>query len=376
MPKQRAIRVLHVVAEMNRGGLETWLMNVMRRIDRQRVQFDFCVGTARECDYDAEIRSLGGVIKPCAWGRNLIRFGRSFRALLCDNDYDIVHSHAYSFSGVVLRHAEHCGVQHRFSHLHTTGDGCKTTLFRVMYRSLMRNLIKRHSTRIFGCSRGALGTLVGASWEEDPRCQVLHYGVDLSGFAQTADGDGVRAELGLPCESKIVLHVGRFVEAKNHHRLVHIFDLISERRDDTHLVLVGDGGLRDSTLQLVSARNLQQRVHFVGVRRDVPQLMQASDVMVMPSIREGMPVTLLEATAAGLPAVMTDMPGMREANDVCSKAVLLGLDRPDDEWADEVLRILDEPRPDALNALEEVRSSPFSSEVSARAVQEVYLACR
>lgn len=367
-----AIRILHVVNSMARAGLETWLMNVMRRIDRERFRFDFCTATDRECDYDEEIRALGGTIIPCVWNHNILRFNHRFSRILREGRYDVVHAHAYGFAGVVLRAAAGNGVRHRFAHLHTTGDGKHPTLPRRVYRGVMRHWVNRHATRILGCAAGALDAFFPAGWKNDPRMRVVYYGVDLRPFEAGVDREGVRRELELTPETPLLIHVGSFTPQKNHRRLIEIFDAVRTLRGDVHLTLIGIGPLLDGVRRQVRAIGLEERVHFLGSRSDVPRLMQAADVMVMPSVREGMPVTMIEAGAAGLPIVITEMPGIREATEIGCEATLLALDRPNEVWANAVIEALDSPRPSPAEALSRMTESPFSSEVSARTMEAIY----
>jgi glycosyltransferase involved in cell wall biosynthesis len=368
----KPIRILHVVAGMTRGGLETWLMNIMRRIDRDRFHFDFCTFTDRLCAYDEEIRSLGGRIIPCLWNRSVRRFNRIFREILRQGRYDVVHAHMYNFAGVILRAAARQGVGHRFAHLHTTGDGARTTLKRVIYRKLMVYLVRRHATRVLACSHGALDAFFGKDCHDDPRMRVVYCAADLTPFEEPVDRKTVRAELGVPADAMLMLHVGRFVEAKNHRYLIDIFHETRKRRSDLHLVLVGEGELLAESLSQVRELGLEECVHYLGVRSDVAKWMRAADVMVMPSIREGLPVTMIEAAAVGLPLIITDMPGTREAKGLGCGAVLLPLEAPVSQWLTAVLGALDEGRPDPDEALSRFRSSPFTSEHSARTMERVY----
>lgn len=369
------IRILHVVAGMDRGGLETWLMNVFRRMDRERFRFDFCTGTDRPCDHDDEIRALGGEILPCLGRRNLWHFEKRFGRILRERTYDIVHAHPYGFSGEVLRVAARAGVSCRLAHLHTTGDGCASTPVRMLYRRAMRFLVRRYATGVLGCSRSAFQSFFGPGWQKDRRMRVIYYGVDMEPFNVPAQREGVRRELTLPPETKLMLHVGRFVEAKNHHGLIELFREIPPMQPEVHLLLVGEGELLDEVRHAVEQYGLQDRVHFLGVRADVARLMKASDIMVMPSVREGIPLTMLEAMAAGLPVVITDMPGIREAHDVCAGATLLSLDQSYCAWGRVVGELLEKPRPDPAAALARMKASPFSSEASARTMEEVYSQC-
>ena len=371
---KKPIRVLQVVCSMDRGGLETWIMYVMRRIDRQAFHFDFCVEVDTPCAYDQEIVDLGGTIKRCVRRRwqGLRQYPKRLAAIIREGNYDVVHVHRRDFAGISLWVAAKSGIPHRFAHMHSIGDGCRSTLPRVMYRSLMRGLVNRYATRGLGCSSGALESFFGSEWKNDPRMDVVFYGVDCSLFEGPPDGEGVRAELNLPGDAPLMIHVGRFIDAKNHGFLVDIFRSAREQRGDLQLVLVGEGPLRAEVSQQVQDYGLADCVHFLGLRSDVPRLLKAADVMVMPSTREGMPVTMLEATAAGLPIVVSDLPGTQEANDVCCRATILPVERPAGEWASAVIAALSAPRPEQAEALERVRQSPFSSEYSAQRMAEIY----
>ena len=374
-PDKTPIRILHLVAGMTRGGLETWLMNVMRRIDRDRFRFDFCTGTDRACDYDDEIRALGGRIIPCVWNRSVRRWTRQLSRVLREGAYDVVHAHGYNSAGITLRIAHKSDVRHRFAHLHTTGDGRRSTLPRVLYRRLMVYLVRRHATRMLACTRAGFDAFFGDGWQKDPRMSVVYYGVDLDAFEAPADRDGVRKELGIPLSTRLMIHVGRFIEAKNHRGLIDIFREVRAVREDLHLLLVGEGELLDQTRVRVKEHNLTDCVHFLGVRSDVARLMKGADVMVMPSVREGMPVTMIEATAAGLPVVITDMTGTREANEVCCQARLLPVGLHPGQWARVVIEALDAHRPEPEAALQRVRDSLFASEASARNLEQIYAKC-
>lgn len=372
---ERRLRILHVVASMNRAGLETWLMNVMRCIDRREFQFDFCVHTNAPGDYDDEIRALGGHVHRCVWGDRVWRFRRLFGEILGEHRYDVVHAHAYNFAGMVVREAARAGVPHRFAHLHTTGDGRRTTPVRFVYRKLMVRWVRRYATGVLGCTKSAFDSFFGPGVFNDPRMRVVYYGVDPRPFEEESDGHALRAELGAAGANKVWLHVGRFIEAKNHRRLIEIFDVAHRRHREHHLVLVGDGPLQPEVQRQVDSRALGSVVHFAGVRPDVPAVMKACDVMVMPSVREGLPVTLIEATAAGLPVVMTDMPGTREAVEAGCSAALMSLARSDSEWARAALDLADLPRPTVDEALSTFRCTPFTNEASARTLERIYEGC-
>lgn len=369
---RRHVRVLHVVASMDRAGMETWLMNMMRRIDRTRYQFDFAVQVNREGDYDAEIRALGGRIIPCFWGRNVRRFRARFAEILSAESYDVVHAHPYNFAGVILRTANDLRVPKRIAHLHSSGDGRKSTPFRIIYRRLMRRMVRRHATTVVGCTAAALAAFLGRTSEDTPDRKVLYYGIDTEPFEREVDRSAQCQALTLPSDTLVMLHVGRFIEAKNHATLIDIYAEALRLEPKLRLVLVGDGPLLDRARRQAHVRNIASHVHFLGVRSDVPQLMRTAHVMVMPSTREGLPVTMIEATAAGLPLVISDMPGTREALAGGCRATLVSLKQPVRVWAETAVQQIRAGRPAFREALNHLHETPFTSEASCRALEKLY----
>jgi len=311
MNEGKALSVLHVVGGMNRGGVETWLMHVLRHIDRERFQMDFLVHTTQECAYDEEIRALGAKIIPCLHPRRPWIYARNFKRILReDGAYDVVHSHVHHYSGHVLRLAHQAGVPVRIAHSHndTSALQAKARLLRRSYLALMKRWIARHATVGLAASRRAVADLFGRDWESDPRWRILYYGVDFTPFHADVDPAAVRAELGIPMDAFVVGHVGRFAEQKNHALLVDIATEATKWEPRTPVLLVGDGPLRPDIERQVAQAGLAERVIFAGIRPDVPRIMLgAMDLFLFPSLFEGLPLALVEAQAAGLPCVFSDV---------------------------------------------------------------------
>jgi glycosyltransferase involved in cell wall biosynthesis len=305
-----AKRILQVVGAMNRGGLETWLMHVLRHIDRHQFQIDFVVGFPEPGLYDDEIRALGSKIIPCPTHVNPLAYGHKFKRILHDyGPYDVVHSHVHHYSGYVLRLAHEAGVPVRIAHSHNDLSSLKTHvgLLRRLYISIMEKWIQKHTTYGLAASREAAADLFGKAWEQDKRFKILYCGVDLQPFYTSVDKAAIRAELGIPQDAFVVGHIGRFVEQKNHAFLVDIAAEVIKDDPRAHFLLIGEGKLLPEITEKVNRLNLTDHFTFAGSRPDVPRLMKgAMDVFLFPSLYEGLGLVLIEAQAAGIPMVFSD----------------------------------------------------------------------
>lgn len=375
---RNSIRILHVVGGMNRGGLETWLMHVLRHIDRDRFQMDFLVHTEKPCPYDDEVRSLGSKIIPCLDPSKPWLYDRNFKQILCEyGPYDIIHSHVHHFSGYVLRLAKQAGIPVRIAHSHNDNSVAevKAGFYRRLYLTLTEWWIARYATLGFGCSRKAAADLFSSSWESDPRWQILYYGIDLTPFRKPVDKIAVHAELGIPADAFVIGHVGRFEAQKNHVFLLEIVAEVAKGEPCMRLLLLGDGSLRPILEQKVIHLGLADRVIFAGVRSDVPRLMLgAVDVFILPSLHEGLPVVGIEAQAAGLPFILSDVI-TEEIDFVKTLVQRVSLSQPASEWAEAVLtQRYAGATITQSDALALVETSPFNIETSVKHLESIYQA--
>lgn len=309
----RVIKVLHVFGKMGRGGAETRTLEVMPLLREKGVTFDFCTLTAEKGLLDEKIEKLGGIIRPCPLRPNVLTFGRRFVRLLKNSDYDIVHSHGHNFSGYIVRLAYKAGVEGRIVHFRSISDGKDDTIQRRVYKWVMRRFIDKYATSILAVCRGAMEYGWRKDWAKDQRCEVIYNGIDMSVYNSVGnERKSVTDELGIPIQSKLAVNVGSIRKPKAHDILINAIAYVIGKKPDVHLILVGDGILREQIENQVKAKGLSNKVHFLGMRSDVPRLLKASDCFVLSSRREGLPGVVLEALAAGLPIVATDLPGVRE----------------------------------------------------------------
>lgn len=373
---RKLIRILHVVGAMNRGGVESWLMHVLRNIDRTRFQIDFLVHTAQPAAYDSEIRALGSCIISCSNPHNPIAYSCRLRGILREHGpYDVVHSHVHHFSGLVLRIAKKMNVSIRIAHSHsdTTQPENNASWFRSTYLRLMERWIARYASAGIAASDKAAVALWGPQWRLEPRWKILYCGVDLNLFRVPVDRTVVRSELGIPANAYVLGHVGRMDPVKNHVFLLQILQQSVRRDQNVRLLLVGDGSLRRTIEDAALDLGIRDYVIFVGNRDDVPRLLLgAMDIFIFPSFYEGLPLSIIEAQAAGLPIIISDSV-TREVDVVPGSLTWLSLSTPASIWAETAMARPETTYPvSRSDAYDKLKQSPFNIQASIQNLTRVY----
>lgn len=314
-----AVRVLHVLGNTNLGGAESRIMDLYRHTDRNRVQFDFLVHSGEEGFYEKEIRELGGRIFRVPRFRiyNYFSYRKALKEFFQEHhEFALVQGHMTSTAAIYLPIAKKAGVKKTAAHARSAGvdKGLKGT----MTRFLRRNLADK-ADYLFTCSELAGISVYGEKAVQEGKTIFIPNAIDCAGF--TFDPEKrkkMREELGLT-DAIIIGHVGRFHYAKNHEYLLRVFAELcrmsagadgstAETGADQkyHLILLGEGPLMEDTRKLAEELGVADRVHFLGNHKNIADYYQAMDYFVYPSRYEGMPGTIVEAQASGLPCLMSD----------------------------------------------------------------------
>lgn len=296
------IRVLHIVTIMNRGGLETFIMNVYRKIDRSKVQFDFLVHKKEKGAYDQEIQELGGRIFHVGsfnpvnpkYYIEVFTILKSLR-----KEVSVVHSHLDTTSAIPLFLAKCAGYNRRVAHSHSSSVDKD---WKYYIRLLLAYPIRFIATDRFACGIDAGKFIFGKKLS----FRVITNGIDVRKFSFNDNiRQVVRKELGVT-DQKVVIHVGRFFPVKNQEFIVKQLCENAHYSKEVIFVLVGDGPQREKIEAYCKKRHLEERVKFLGVRRDVSRLLQGADVFIFPSLFEGLSIAIIESQTAGLPCLISD----------------------------------------------------------------------
>lgn len=366
--EESPLRVLMIVTSMQRGGMETFTMNVYRAMDRTKVQFDFLLHRDFKGDYDDEIERMGGRLYRIRRQNPLDpRYWHALDSFFAEHHYDVVHAQLDCLSAEPLAVAERHGAAVRVAHSHSS-DQDKDLKYPI--KMLCKPFIARYATHLFACGERAGSWMFGHN-----DFTVIKNCIDVGSYAFDADvREAARGMLGIGRETLVVGHVGRFNEVKNHAFILEVFAALLSRRPGSRLLLVGDGPLREEIECRASALGIRRSVDFLGVRPDIPSLMQAMDCFLMPSLYEGLPMVLVEAQASGLPCLISD--AIPEDCDIAPNLVeRVALSESPESWSSRIERLAAEPNDRAAGA-RDVAEAGFDAKGVAAQLQDFYLSAK
>ena len=307
----KPIRILHIVGIMNMGGLESLIMNIYRKIDRSKVQFDFLVTREETGIFDNEIRTLGGNIYNVP---NMYKVGYKkytdtlYKFFKEHSEYKIVHCHRDALCSIYLKQAKKANIPIRIAHSHNIRlaetKNIKGLIITIIKRCCMPFTTK-NATDYFACSKDAGKWLFGKKIDE--KLKIIKNGIDIKKYIYDREKFNiVRNELNISEETLLIGHVGRFDIQKNHNFLIKMVNELNKEIEDFKLCLVGEGRLKLEIEEKIKEIGLQDKVLFLGIRNDVNELMKAFDIFAFPSLFEGLGIVLIEAQAAGLKCIVSD----------------------------------------------------------------------
>lgn len=359
---ERSRTVLQVITSLSPGGAEMRMLELIRHLADQDIRFIVYQTSSQEGPLTDGYRSAGADVRTLPF--RSLRFWKDFA-------HEATAGKAQAFqcgvtpggqkTPLLLPLAWVCRVPHRVARYHS--DGLAKVLSRKerAIDEVGRTLINLFATAVTGVSPGALTHAWRDSWESEKRGQVLVAGVNLDSFGAAAE---MPADWPVPTGARAVLHVGRGKPVKNRALAVRA---LASASADVHLVFAGDADseVQELTERTASDLGVTDRVHYLGHRSDVPALLAAADALLLTSQYEGLPGVMMEAKAAGLPIVASDIPGARYVAERLPEVQLVALDAPDSAWGSAVDRAVRSERDERRAEL--LRGTEFDLAVAAQA---------
>ena len=361
MGNKHIVRILHITYQLHSGdGITSVIKNWYTHIDKNKVQFDCLIWrgindneTAKYFqDHGARIFILPSPKNPFKFLKEAYSFFKAAR-------YNIIHSHITHLNLIFYLLAKMFGVKHIIQHAHGT---------KWSDRKLngWRNYLMLHAVWPLITHKLACSQLAGEFWYKK-NFTVINNGIDVEKFSFNPNiRQEKRKKLGLE-NNFVVATIGRFNLQKNHKFLIEIFTTLAKKDKTAKLVLVGSGPLEKDIKALSISKKIQDKVIFLGNRKDVSDLLQAFDVLCMPSFYEGLPVAGVEAQGTGLPCVFADT--ITKELMILPNSKILSLNDNAEKWADTLLTLKNAKR---YNGKQFLKEKGFDIKDIAKQVEDFY----
>lgn len=304
MATHRRLKILRVVIGLNQGGVQQAVFNLFKGLDQERFEPIACA-IENSGAIGHEIEAAGFEVVVLGLKRQPLATIQALRQLMIDREIDIVHASSYHPSFYARIAGVMAGVPVLISHEHVVFENHR------WQRGLTNRLLASRTAAYI-----AVGRLVGdqvKNWYgySDQKVRVIHNGVDLARFAPSDDQNTLRATLDIPADQPVVIMVARLDLEKGHQTLFEAIRLLGER-PATYLI-VGTGRQEEEIKLEAERLGVAGKIRFLGMRRDIPALLQAADIFAFPTLQEGFSNALIEAMAAGCAIVASDYPSNFEA---------------------------------------------------------------
>lgn len=366
------LRVLHVVGKMDKGGLETFVMNILRHNKSNSIDYGVLCTIPGVGDYEDEVRNCGASIyhigKTFQAHKGKLRFLSQYleyRRWFRSHMFSVIHIHgSHAFDNLIaVKAALDSGCKRVICHSHTN-DGLHKRLNALSAIYLRSLPIVR-----LACSKQAGEWLYGQS-----SCfEVIKNGIDVERFTFL---DSLRTDyrqlLGISQGVNVIAHTGRLVDVKNQSFLLDIMKiLLTNTPGGWILLLIGAGENEEKLRKKACSLGVASQVQFLGLRDDISAILAASDVYVMPSIHEGLPLAAVEAQANGLPTLIST--GMSPETRLLSSTRVLDLSFGPTAWAREVASLVSAGQASNRQvAAGHVRDAGFDISATAQRLREIY----
>lgn len=326
----------------HKGGTEAVILNILQFIDSSKFEIEILVhGTQSEFESNEIQNQLiaSGVKLHRVTPRSisLKQNLRDIRRILRENNYDIVHSHMDASGYFLLREAKKLNVKGLFAHSHNSDSGLLKSGLSIKEAAhyilveFSKHRLRRIGNYFIGCSDLAGDWLFGKKIVDSENYMMFRNAIDLRKFEFSESiREQYREKLNLN-DKFVVGHIGRFEEQKNHSFLIDIFEQIRKLDQNSVLLLVGKGKLETDIKNKIDKLGISDRVIFLGVRDDITELLNAMDVLLFPSLYEGLPVVFVEAQANGLKIVASDT--ISKDSMLTNDIITLPLSQSSIEWA-------------------------------------------
>ena len=371
----KPIRVLEVIGGMNRGGAESMIMNLYRNVDKSKVQFDFLVHIKDKGLYDDEIESMGGRIyhmtrfkgyNSWAYYKNCCKFFEKHP------EYKVVHGHIGSCAAFYLKAAKKYGA-FTIAHSHSAASKAhKAHNAHDFFYRIFSYPTRYVADQLFGCSTEAGISRYGKKAVKSKKYRNFCNAIDLDQFVySTATREKKRKEFNISDDKLVIAQIGRLTPQKNPPMIYAIFKDIVNADPHAICLWVGTGEEENEYREKINNEGYSDKIVMTGVRSDVPDILQAVDCFLFPSLWEGLPVSVIEAQAAGLPCVIADT--ISKETEVSDLIEWHSLNESPSLWAERCITLGTNNREKRTSPIQKIRENGYDIKETAKWLTDFYV---
>lgn len=356
------IKVLHYIPGFKFGGIESRMLEVFKGIDKTKYQLDFLILTSLDNYLVEEIKSNGGNVfqVPSFSPKNIINHINGLKIVLSDAKYDIIHCHSSATGFVLLWLAKKQGIKGRIMHARTSSFVGSSL---PHLRKLMQKISVHYSNTQLAVSEKAGEWAFGGR-----KFQVIPNSIDLEKFAyNTKKRNAIRKFYNID-NKNVFGHIGRNTYAKNHKFLFEVFSQIIKDKPNSVLLLVGVGNNEQNLNKWITELGIMEKVVFCGYQEDTSKYHSAMDVLIFPSLYEGLPGTLIEAQASGLKCFCSD--AITKEVSLTENIEFIALNEGAKKWSAKIIKSMSNPN--RKSYIEEIKNRGFSIESTVRIFEQLY----
>ena len=303
---KRKLNVIHLVEELTIGGLEKILTTIVLNLDKKK--YNVSVWCLREGGFFADKLVKEGIdvkILHISTSRNPLSIYKLYR-FLKSHKFDIIHTHAYSAGTIGRMSAFLAGVPVIISHNHSVYD------YYGKFYNLVEWFLSLITDRVICISEVVNGFANKTQRINSKKLITIHNGIDdVCDLTEKSSSD-LKKELGIPINHPVICTISHMEEHKGLKYLLEAASLLLQSKNDVSFLLVGEGVLKKELKILCADLKIEKNVIFAGEQSDISEILSLSDIFVLPSLREGLPLTILEAMACGKPVIATNVGGIPE----------------------------------------------------------------
>ena len=350
---------------MNRGGIESYMMNYYRHFDHKIIQIDFVVHNAGGYGYyDEEIKNLGGQIFTLPQkSKHPLSYTTLLKTILKKGNYKIIHTHMDAMGAWVLKVAQNCGIPVRIAHSHNTKHLTNNPI-KLFFLEQARKKINQYATHRMACSE-----MAGKWLFKDQPFQIIRNAIEAEMFKFNPEARRqIRQKYNIK-NNFLIGHVGRFDTQKNHMFLLDVFAEIHKTIPKSKLILIGEGHLKEAIQQKISTLNLEEHVILTGVRDDVNLFYNAFDLFVLPSLFEGLPVVAIENQANGCPTFLSSE--ITRETQISTDIDFIDLKK--ELWYKKIIEYIETHKTPRTDLHFDIQASGYDIKTEAQKLQEIYI---